>query len=155
MDSSVGRAGQVTASSDVSEMEPEQCWSLLRKHSLGRLAIVVDGRPEIFPVNYAAGEGAVVIRTQPGSKLSHGPGSKVAFEIDGYDRSTGVGWSVVAAGTLEDITDRDDPHSQALRRLPVETVAPGVRLHWLALAPEKLTGRSFRGGWMIPGGYLG
>jgi uncharacterized protein len=152
---SLGRGGQVPASTKVAELPADECWALLRKHTLGRLAIVVEGRPEIFPVNYAAGEGAVVIRTQPGSKLSHGPGSAAAFEIDDYDHSTGVGWSVVVAGTLEDITEATDARGRELRRLPVEPTAPGVRLHWLALTAQKLSGRSFRGGWMVPGGYLG
>jgi nitroimidazol reductase NimA-like FMN-containing flavoprotein (pyridoxamine 5'-phosphate oxidase superfamily) len=152
---SLGRGGQVPASSHVEELSAEECWALLRKHTLGRLAIVVEGRPEIFPVNYAAGEGAVVILTQPGTKLSHGPGSAAAFEIDAYDRSTGVGWSVVVAGTLEDITEGADTRSRELRRLPVEPTAPGVRLHWLALPAGQVSGRSFRGGWMVPGGYLG
>jgi uncharacterized protein len=152
---SLGRGGQVPAGATVHELDTEECWTLLRKHSLGRLALVVDGRPEIFPLNYAAGEGAIVFRSQPGTKLSHGPGTNGAFEIDGYDHGTGIGWSVVVAGPLQEITDRTDGRSQALRRLPVETAAPGVRLHWLAIDAERVTGRSFRGGWMVPGGYLG
>jgi len=152
---SLGRGGQVPASAQVADLQAEECWALLRKHSLGRLAIVVEGRPAIFPVNYAAGEGAVVFRTQPGAKLSHGPGTTAAFEIDGYDHGTGVGWSVVVSGPLEEITERTDERSLSLRRLPVETAAPGARLHWLAIEAERVSGRSFRGGWMVPGGYLG
>jgi uncharacterized protein len=152
---SFGRGGQVPAGVVIEELGPEECWTLLRKHGLGRLALIVEGRPEIFPVNYAAGEDAIVIRTQPGTKLRHGPGRIVAFEIDGYDRSTAVGWSVVVSGPLEEITAATDERSRALRRLPIETVAPGVRLHWLVLDAERVTGRSFRGGWMVPGGYLG
>jgi uncharacterized protein len=152
---SLGRGGQVPASAEVSDLSDQDCWALLRKHGLGRLAIVVDGRPEIFPINYAAGEGAVVFRTQPGSKLSHGPGSVAAFEIDGYDHNTGYGWSVVVSGPLAEITEATDERSRALRRLPLETAAPGIRLHWLAIDAERVSGRSFRGGWMVPGGYLG
>ena len=150
-----GRGGQVPADPVVKDLDPDECWTLLRKHRLGRLALVVDGRPEIFPVNYAAGEGAIVIRTQPGTKLTQGPDRVVAFEVDGYDRSTGVGWSVVVVGPVSDITEVPDERSQALRRLPIETAVPGVRVHWLAIAADRLTGRSFRGGWMVPGGYLG
>lgn len=152
---SLGRGGQVPASAVIHELDPEECWALLRRHSLGRLALIVAGRPEIFPVNYAAGEGAVVFLTQPGTKLSHGPGHAVSFEIDGYDHSTGIGWSVVVSGVAREITEATDERSQALRRLPVEPVAPGTRLHSVAIDAERVTGRSFRGGWTVPGGYLG
>jgi uncharacterized protein len=152
---SFGRGGQVPASAQVVNLSEPECWAMLRKHNLGRLAILIEGKPAIFPVNYAAGEGAVVFRTQPGAKLTHGPGSDAAFEIDGYDHGSGLGWSVVAVGPLNDITEATDEKSLAMRRLPVETTAPGARVHWLAIEPARVTGRSFRGGWMVPGGYLG
>ena len=152
---SLGRGGQVPAAATIHDLDAEECWTLLRKHSLGRLALIVEGRPEIFPVNYAAGEGAIVFRTQPGTKLRHAPGHVAAFEVDGYDHSTGIGWSVVVSGEVAEITDAADERSQALRRLPVETAVPGARLHWLAIDAARVTGRSFRGGWMVPGGYLG
>ncbi len=130
-----------------------QCWSLLERHRLGRLAVVVDGRPRIFPVNYAVGDGTIVMRTGPGTKLRHA-GSEVCFEIDGYEESTGSGWSVLASGVLEDITDLLDVRAEHLRHLNVRPQAPGTRSHWLALTPADLTGRAFTVGW-VPGHFLG
>ena len=150
-----GRAGFTPGDATILTLPEEECWSLLRNHDLGRLAIVIEGRPQIFPVNYASAENTVVFRTQAGAKLTHGPGSAACFEIDEYDRQGSMGWSVMVVGVLEDITDAEDEHSRRLRRLTVQPVAPGSRLHWLALKAQEVSGRSFRGGWIVPGHYLG
>ncbi len=150
-----GRAGQRTSSVALQALSEDECWAHLQGHQLGRIAIVVGGLPRVFPVNYAAGEGAIVFRSDPGSKLVHGPGSPACFEIDDYSPASGVGWSVVVSGRLEDITDADDPVSARLRSLPVEPLAPGRHLHWLALRADEISGRTFRSGWTIPGAFLG
>jgi uncharacterized protein len=151
----LGRAGARASSASMRELTEEQCWVYLQAHQLGRLAIVTGGRPQIFPVNYAIGEKAIVFRTDPGSKLAHGPGSVACFEIDGYDQHAREGWSVTAVGPLEEITDADDSRSRALRHLRVDPLAPGARLHWVALHTEQVTGRHFAAGWIIPGAFLG
>ena len=151
----LGRAGLTPASENVLTLSDEDCWSLLRTHNLGRLAIVIEDRPRIFPVTYAAAEDTVVFRTQPGAKLQYGPGSAACFEIDDYDQVTSMAWSVMVVGVLKDITIADDELSRRLRRLDVEPVAPGQKLHWLALNADEVGGRSFRGGWIVPGHYLG
>lgn len=151
----LGRAGLTPASANILTLSEEDCWSLLRSHNLGRVAIVIEGRPRIFPVSYAAGKDTVVFRTQPGAKLQHGPGSAACFEIDDYDLRTSMAWSVMVVGVLKEITDATDERSRGLRRLAVEPVAPGQKLHWLALTPDEVSGRSFRGGWVVPGHYLG
>jgi nitroimidazol reductase NimA-like FMN-containing flavoprotein (pyridoxamine 5'-phosphate oxidase superfamily) len=151
----LGRAGVTPASETVLTLSGKDCWSLLRSHKLGRLAIVFEGRPRIFPMNYAAADDTVVFRTEPGAKLLHGPGAAACFEIDDYDPGTAMAWSVMVVGVLKDITDANDERSGSLRRLAVKPVAPGQRLHWLALKAEEVSGRSFRGGWIVPGHYLG
>ena len=150
-----GAAGLTPASATVLTLSDEDCWALLRSHKLGRLAIVIEGRPRIFPVNYAAADNTVVFRTGPGAKLQHGPGAAACFEIDDYDQRTAMAWSIMVVGVLKDITDANDKRSRSLRRLAVEPVAPGQRLHWLALKADEVSGRSFRGGWIVPGNYLG
>jgi uncharacterized protein len=152
---SLGRAGASPPSPTVLPLSEEQCWKYLRGQLLGRLAIVMAGRPEIFPVNYAVGERSIVFRTAPGTKLAHGASSVACFEIDGYDEHAREGWSVVAFGHLEEITDAGDARSLALRQLRVDPLAPGARLHWIALHAEQVTGRHFASGWIVPGGFLG
>ncbi len=152
---SPGRAGAGVPSPTVLLLSEEQSWKHLRGQQLGRLAIVVAGRPQIFPVNYAVGERSIVFRTAIGTKLAQGPGSTACFEIDGYDLHTREGWGVVAVGNLEDITDAGDARSLELRLLSVDVLAPGARPHWIALHAEQVTGRHFASGWIIPGGFLG
>ena len=154
-DATIGRAGMRPASHHLNVLDADECWARLRQHDLGRISFVSEGWPRIFPVNYAAGEGAIVFRTAPGAKLTYGPSARVCFEIDGVDVWSGSGWSVMAIGVLEDITDLSDDRGQRLRKLAVHPVAPGEKMHWLSLTPQELSGRSFKGGWFIPGAYVG
>lgn len=135
---------------ELTPLTDDECWTLLRTHTLGRIAVVVDGRPEIFPVNYGAGHGAVVFRTAPGAKLANAPKTQTTFEIDGWDDSTGTGWSVMVHGTVSEITDSIDDLALSLHRIPVRPVAPGEREYWLALFADEVTGRRFSSGPMAP-----
>ena len=126
------------------EISESECVELLSSHTLGRLALIVDGRPQIFPVTYAVRQGIVVFRTAPGTKLAHAPGSAVAFEIDGYEAAEGVGWSVVVQGTARNVTDAGDDFAWAARGAAVYPLAPGTRVHRVAIEPTSITGRRFK-----------
>ncbi len=130
--------------SPLEELSEDECRRLLQSQRLGRLAIVVDRRPQIFPVNYAFDEDVVVFRTSAGMKLEHGPLSAVAFEIDGMDEDTKTAWSVMVEGTGQDITEALDERSERLRRLPVQPAAPGERNDWLAVYVRRMSGRRFK-----------
>ena len=134
---------RTTIRAELEAIPEDECRRLLAANDLGRIAIVVEGQPQIFPVTYAMDEGRVAFRTAPGTKLQHGPGTLVAFEIDDFDPATGIGWSVMAQGMLYDITSTLDRASESLRRLAVEPLAPGVREHWLAVYPAVVSGRRF------------
>lgn len=122
----------------------EECLDLLVQHHLGRIAIVAGVQPLIFPVNYAYGDRVIAFRTRPGTKLTVAPNAHVAFEIDDYDLSTGIGWSVVVQGVAYEITDAVDRQSQLARRLRVHTLAPGQRDHWIGIHPTHMSGQRFR-----------
>jgi nitroimidazol reductase NimA-like FMN-containing flavoprotein (pyridoxamine 5'-phosphate oxidase superfamily) len=143
------------ASPELLELTEDECWSHVKGARLGRVAMVVGGRPHVFPVNYAVHEGWIVFRTGPGTKLSRGPGSSCCFEVDGYDQHSLEGWSVMAFGRLEDITEATDEAAAGLRETHVQPVAPGPKAHWMAMKVEDMTGRHFSGGWIIPGSFLG
>lgn len=85
------------------ELTVSQAWALVREAPVGRLAVVVDGRPQIFPVNHVVDHGTVVFRTAAGSKLDAAVGHRVAYEVDGLDAVTGEAWSVVVAGTAHEV----------------------------------------------------
>jgi len=126
------------------EISEEECLRLLERNTLGRIAIVVSKQPQIFPVNYAMSGRIVVFRTSAGTKLFHAPEAKVAFEIDGYEPSTGVGWSVMVQGVAHDATDSYDDVSWAARAASPEPVAPGAKPYLVAIQPTRVTGRRFR-----------
>ena len=131
------------STAEVEILSEEECLRLLRSRSLGRVALIDDGRPAILPVNYAADDRAVVIRTAPGTKLRSAPMSAVAFEVDEVDAGRGVAWSVVVQGVAYEITHALDRLSEDLRRLVVTPMAPGERSHWMAIIRSDISGRRF------------
>jgi hypothetical protein len=63
----------------------------------------------------------------------------VAFQVDHFDESLGSGWSVMAVGLAEEITDPDE--IAAARRLGLKPFAAGVRSHFVWIRPEFVSGR--------------
>jgi nitroimidazol reductase NimA-like FMN-containing flavoprotein (pyridoxamine 5'-phosphate oxidase superfamily) len=118
-----------------------ECIDRLASAHVGRLAFTVDGRPEIFPINYALDGETVLFRTAEGTVLSHAGLREVAFEVDHIDEESRTGWSVVVHGHADDIADAIDATSERLREVPLITWAPGQRGHWFAIRPQKITGR--------------
>ena len=138
---SVGTAHPKAGQEEIPEAE---CLEILARRTLGRIAIVIDGQPQIFPVNYAVNGRIIAVRTAAGSKLSYAPGSRVAFEIDEYHPSAGVGWSVMVQGVAVDATDGFDDVSWAARGVAPRPLAPGPKPYRIAIQPSKITGRRFR-----------
>lgn len=99
---------QVRTPRAVAKLSADECWALVRSAPVGRLAVVVDGRPDIFPVNHVVQREAVLFRTAQGSKLDACIDQPVAYELDGFDTATGDAWSVVIKGTARELRERDD-----------------------------------------------
>ena len=71
---------------DPETLGPMECWLLLGQSEVGRLAVAIRNRPDIFPVNYAVDGESIVINTAPGTKLAAAVlGRSVAFEVDLID----------------------------------------------------------------------
>jgi uncharacterized protein len=114
-----------------------ECRELLAEEQVGRVGVVVDGVPDIFPVNYGIDGDGIVFRTNEGRKLRGLLGREVVFEVDHLDRETCSGWSVVVHGRAQEITQFDSP---ALReRAP--TPWTGAKKHLVRIAPSRITGR--------------
>ncbi len=122
------------------EIGKADCFRLLAGQRLGRIAVVDDLGPVLFPVNYLLDRHMVVIRTSEGTKLQAAAGGhKVAFEVDGTDELTSTGWSVVVRGEATEVTG--DTELERLRSLPLIPWAPGDRTRYLRILPAAVTGR--------------
>lgn len=75
-----------------------QCWDLLSRKNVGRLAVTAGGSPDIFPVNFRMDGGSIVIRSNMGHKLLAASNAPVAFEVDHVDVAERFAWSVVVHG---------------------------------------------------------
>ena len=140
-------------SSEVIELSPSDCDLLLASLDFGRIAVVENGHPLVFPINYKVvildGRLTLAIRTRPDNVIDQ-PGRAVCFEIDGVDPSHDSGWSVLVRGVLVEASpDADlDPH-------PI--VSEG-RDAWRIIVPTHISGRRVRNRlqrWSFhPAGYL-
>jgi hypothetical protein len=122
----------------------DECLALLRTHSVGRVAVVVDEFPIVLPVNYklveTSGPVWVALRTRPGNVIDRAS-MPVALEIDEIDTSGHEGWSVLVRGTLHHV----DPESDAVRvRFDPKPWLDDDRDSWLTIEPFWITGRLLR-----------
>lgn len=123
------------------ELDESECWSLLREAVVGRLAVVIDDAPDIFPVNHVVDHGAIVFRTAGGTKLDRASGHRVAFEVDGYDTSSGQAWSVVVKGTAHEIKQLHDVLDAFDLDLHPWHAKPGPA--YVRIEPDHMSGRRF------------
>lgn len=121
-------------------LDPDECARLLAGQMIGRLGYIDDGWPVVVPVNFAVSDDEVVIRSVSGAKLlAARRGDIVCLEVDDFDVDARSGWSVLAHGPLEIITD-----PPTLREAWDHDPAPWVpadEWQWLRLRPVSLTGR--------------
>ena len=130
-----------TPSSPVQELTADQSWQLVRQSQVGRMAVVVEGSPDIFPVNHTVDHGSVVFRTTVGTKLSAAVGSRVAYEVDGYDPASGQAWSVVLKGIAREV--RQLHQLMEIVDLPVFPWHDGPKPRFVRIEAEEVTGRRF------------
>lgn len=127
----------------VTALNEEDCWNLLSRGALGRLAVAVNGEPEIFPVNYVVDGPRVLCRTAPGSKLAElTVNPRVAFEVDEYDDTFAA--SVVLKGhatRLELQSEIDEADG-----LGLAPWIPTLKYRWVEIRPTSISGRRFQRG---------
>ena len=137
----------MSAAPGLRELTTKQCWSLLAAQDFGRLGVIAEHYPMIFPVNYAVDHEVIVVRTGPGTKLTAASHANVAFEVDHIDALTRTGWSVLVLGLAEEVTDRHRPEvRERTRTADAQPWAPGARDHYLRIIPHRVSGR-----WIEPG----
>lgn len=98
--------------SPITELTAEETLTFLADKRFGRLAISLDGKPDIFPINFAVhanGPDDVVayIRTSPGNKLfATAIGGHLALETDHVEGASAM--SAVLYGTGRMVEHRDE-----------------------------------------------
>ena len=131
----------VTTQTWLIHLNREECESRLAASTLGRLAVIVGARPEIFPVSYIVdSSGCVAFPTDSGTKLASAlDWPWIGFEIDGVESDRDEGWSVMIVGRAEEIVDSfqltwlREHQRVGWRRSGTE--------QWLRVVPTKVTGR--------------
>ncbi|BBX97063.1 pyridoxamine 5'-phosphate oxidase family protein [Mycobacterium lacus] len=132
----------MSATGDGVTILPEsECWELLKSVALGRLVTSVDGRPEIFPVNFVVQRRTVLFRTAEGTKLiSTAINNHVVFEAD--EHNVAEGWSVIVKGVAR--TLRTEEQLAEAERAQLLTWTASAKTHYVRIIPEMVTGRRFR-----------
>jgi nitroimidazol reductase NimA-like FMN-containing flavoprotein (pyridoxamine 5'-phosphate oxidase superfamily) len=124
-------------------LQPDECWRLIEAEPMGRVSILVDGRPEIYPINHLVDNRTIVFRTDPGSKLQGLQDSpRVCFEVDGLDAKHHLGWSVLVKGRAVPLDTA--AALELVKDLPLHPWAQGEKSHWIRIDAVKVTGRRLR-----------
>ena len=121
-------------------LDRDRCIELLGQACVGRVAVVVNGVPEITPVNYALLDGDIVFRSGTGTKLHAALMSQpVSFEVDRIDEQHRTGWSVLVSGRSSVI--EDDELLARAEALDIDTWAPGTKDSFVCVRAELVLGR--------------
>ena len=118
-----------------------ECVTLLEAVSQGRVGLSVGALPVILPVNYAIYDGAILIRTATGTKLSAAlRGTVVAFEIDGASEDETSAWSVLVQGRSSVIEGPDE--LQRVARVVLSRWMPDSEFdHFVQIEVTNVSGR--------------
>ena len=125
----------------IQELDEDECRELLGVGRFARVAFLRDGRIEMLPVNYAYGNGIVLIRTTPHSGLATIVGGEFVLEADHHDDTYQTGWSVTVRGTAQLATQ--DQIDEFGSRMPNSWAGGKDPIH-IAISPEQLSGRRAR-----------
>jgi len=124
-------------------LDLDECWQLLGWHPVGRLAVVIDEAPEVYPLNHAVDGRTIVFRTDDGTKLrAIANGSRVCFEVDGLNLDRATGWGVLVKGRAVEVTNADE--LARINAFGLEFWGIGPKSHWVRIVPTEVTGRAIR-----------
>jgi hypothetical protein len=122
------------------QLTSDDCLRLLATVPIGRIIYTRQALPAVELTNFALESGDIIIRTDRSGKLAAATlGAIVAFEADVVDLERRSGWSVTAIGPSRPVADPAD--IVRLRRMGLDSWAPGVREHFIRITPQLLNGR--------------
>lgn len=124
----------------VEHLDTDRCWALLSRAPVGRIGVLVDTAPEIYPVIHVVDGSSIVFRSDPSSKLrglARSPA--VSFEVDGTDAEAETDWSVLVKGRAVEVQEPSE--LRRLGALPLRYWGVGEKPHWIRIVPAEITGR--------------
>ncbi|HYN32594.1 MAG TPA: pyridoxamine 5'-phosphate oxidase family protein [Ilumatobacteraceae bacterium] len=123
-------------------LSESECWELLGKADVGRLAVDIAGQPDIFPINFLADDGGIVFRSAAGTKLAGAVLNRfVAFEIDGYQPGDRTAWSVVVKGQARAVEGMQEVFDA--ENLPLFPWLGWDKPNFVRIDPTVVTGRRY------------
>jgi uncharacterized protein len=140
------------------ELTADECYALLDRHSVGRLALAHRDRVDIVPIHYVHDDGWLYCRTAAGSKLETATHNRwVAFEVDEvhalFDWQSVVikgGLYILRADGSDQERERYAKGVKILRRLVPETMTADDPLPERAILfrihVDEITGRAAASG---------
>lgn len=103
------RSDQMYDALTVEVLDRGSCEKYLRASPIGRVVFVDSLILAVHPVSYVVEGNSILFRTPHGAKLRAAAMRKMlAFETDHIDPVTGHGWSVIASGYAEHVTEPYD-----------------------------------------------
>lgn len=119
-------------------LSTEECWDLLRRDELGRLAFRMTDEVHLVPINYAVHGERILFRTAEGDKLlgiTLNP--EVVFEIDSHDDVSAH--SVIVRGVARRLEEDEEHEFDGV--LPSWLSTPKYNL--VEITPTEISGRAF------------
>lgn len=124
----------------LTHLSRETCEEMIAGASVGRLGVMVAGKPEVFPIVHVFLDGEIFFPTNDGTKIHAAlEWPWVGFEVDGLEAENESGWSVMVSGRAEEITDPATIERAVAMRDSPWRKGPNVR--WIRITPTEITGR--------------
>lgn len=131
------------AMSESDSFDASQCLALFRRSRLGRISVVIQALPVVFPVAYLVDDKGFLIGVSLDEMAQAMTGGVLALQADGWSEDAGRRWTVLAIGHVTPV-EFDDESSRLAARDP--TATPWDERYVYRLRPEILRGR-----WMDEG----
>ena len=129
-----------TRSLDV--LSTSECVQLLASVPVARVIFTDHALPAVLPLTITVLDGAVYFRTTPDSRLARlADGGVLTVQADSVDVTSRTGWSVVASGLAQVVSD---PEERATVEAAVHPWAPGdhsisVRVPLASISGRRIT----------------
>lgn len=124
----------------VTALTEQEAMDLLATEQLGRLVVVVDDRPDIYPVNYVVHDGKLFFRTAEGDKLTSLTLEPLTtFQVDHADAT--AAWSVTVRGIARNLVRFDEIN--AAEDLDIRSWVPTDKFNFVEIRPTEIQGRRF------------